>query len=131
MLPPGEARRLGLVPVEFVGRDELVVAVANPNYLAFDDVSMMTGRRVRPIVIPQDDLDALLRRISLLDDSLTRRRAAGRRDRDGDRRERRRRADDQARALDHRARPSTAAYRTSISSPTTARSTSATASTAS
>jgi type IV pilus assembly protein PilB len=70
LLPPTEARRLGLVPVGFAGRDELVVAVANPNYLAFDDVSMMTGRRIRPVVIPQDDLDALLRRVSLLDDSL-------------------------------------------------------------
>ena len=71
LLPTTDARRLGLVPVAFVGRDELVVAVANPNYLAFDDVSMMTGRRIKPVVIPQDDLDALLRRVSLLDDNLT------------------------------------------------------------
>jgi type IV pilus assembly protein PilB len=71
LLPVAEARRQRVVPVAFGARDELIVAVANPaNYLAFDDVSMLTGLRVRPVVVSPGDLDALLRRVSVLDESL-------------------------------------------------------------
>jgi len=73
LLPTADARRLGVVPVGYEeGGRGLVVAIANPaNYLALDDVSMFTGLRIRPVVVSAEDLDALLRRISLLDDSLT------------------------------------------------------------
>ncbi len=65
------ARRLGAVPIAFEGDDELVVAVANPeNYLALDDISMFTGMRITPVVVSQEDLDALLRRLSVLDGDL-------------------------------------------------------------
>jgi type IV pilus assembly protein PilB len=71
LLAVADARRLGIVPVARGARDELVVAVANPaNFMALDDVSMLTGMRIRPVVVSSEDLEALLRRVSLLDESI-------------------------------------------------------------
>ncbi len=43
--------------------------MANPdNFLALDDVSMFTNRRITPIVVSEIDLEVLMRRISVLDD---------------------------------------------------------------
>ena len=71
LLPISDARRLGVVPVAYDDSGQsLVVAIANPaNYLALDDVSMFTGLRIRPVVVSSEDLESLLRRLSLLDDS--------------------------------------------------------------
>ena len=56
------------MPVAFERRRACVVAVANPdNYVALDDVSMFTGMQIEPVVVSQDDLDALLKRLSVLD----------------------------------------------------------------
>jgi len=47
------------------------VAVANPdNYLAVDDVSMFTGLQIKPVVVSHDDLDALIRRLTVIDGDL-------------------------------------------------------------
>jgi type IV pilus assembly protein PilB len=62
------ARRIGAVPIGFAGEHRLRVAVANPdNYLALEDVSMFTGMQIEPVVVSQEDLDALLKRLSVLD----------------------------------------------------------------
>ena len=70
LLPVTEARRLGVVPIAFLDGDEgLLLALANPdNFLALDDVSMFTNRRITPVVVSEIDLDILMRRISVLDD---------------------------------------------------------------
>ncbi len=62
------ARRMRSVPVAFENDHTLVVAVANPdNYLVLEDMSMFTGMQIKPVVVSQEDLDALLKRLSVLD----------------------------------------------------------------
>ena len=70
LLPIPDARRLGVVPISFLEEgDGLLLAVANPdNFLALDDVSMFTNRRITPVVVSEIDLEVLMRRISVLDD---------------------------------------------------------------
>ena len=69
LLPIADARRLGVVPIAFLDEgDGLLLAVANPdNFLALDDVSMFTNRRITPVVVSEIDLEVLMRRISVLD----------------------------------------------------------------
>jgi type IV pilus assembly protein PilB len=65
------ARRMGAVPLSVVNENMLVVAVANPeNYLALEDVSMFTGMQIKPVVVSQEDLYTLLKRLSVLDGEL-------------------------------------------------------------
>jgi len=62
------ARRMGAVPIAFSEDNRLRVAVANPdNYVALEDISMFTGMQIEPVVVSQEDLDALLKRLSVLD----------------------------------------------------------------
>jgi len=62
------ARRMRAVPIAFESGHRLVVAVANPdNYLVLEDMSMFTGMQIKPVVVSQEDLDALLKRLSVLD----------------------------------------------------------------
>jgi type IV pilus assembly protein PilB len=66
------ARRMAAVPVGFASDHLLSVAVANPdNYLALEDMSMFTGMQIQPVVVSQEDLDALLKRLSVLDGEVT------------------------------------------------------------
>jgi type IV pilus assembly protein PilB len=65
------ARRMRAVPVGFESEHTLVVAVGNPdNYLVLEDMSMFTGMQIKPVVVSQEDLDALLKRLSVLDGEL-------------------------------------------------------------
>ena len=65
------ARRLGAVPVSIASDDTLLVAIANPeNFLALEDISMFTGMQIKPVVVSQEDLDTLLKRLSVLDGDL-------------------------------------------------------------
>jgi len=70
LVPAAAVRRLDAVPVGF--RDgSLLVAMANPsNVLALDDMTMLTDLRVAPIVVSREDLDALLTRLTRLDDEV-------------------------------------------------------------
>jgi len=70
LVPAAAVRRLDAVPVGF--RDgSLLVAMANPsNVLALDDMTMLTDLRVEPIVVSREDLDALLTRLTRLDDEV-------------------------------------------------------------
>jgi type IV pilus assembly protein PilB len=62
------ARRMRAVPIGFADDHLLRVAVASPdNYLALEDVSMFTGMQIEPVVVSAEDLDQLLRRLSVLD----------------------------------------------------------------
>jgi type IV pilus assembly protein PilB len=65
------ARRMGAVPVAFGSDEVLLVAVANPdNYFGLDDLSMFTGMQIQPVVVSQEDLDTLFKRLSVLDGEL-------------------------------------------------------------
>jgi type IV pilus assembly protein PilB len=62
------AKRLRAVPIAIVGENRLRVAVSSPdNYLALEDVSMFTGMQIEPVVVSEEDLDMLLKRLGVLD----------------------------------------------------------------
>jgi type IV pilus assembly protein PilB len=70
-ITPQAARRLGAVPV---GTDEsgmLLVAMSDPsNVLALDDLKLMTGNEVVPVVASPDDIQGLIGRMSRYDDAV-------------------------------------------------------------
>src|SRR5215216_5576578 len=70
-ITPQAARRLGAVPI---GSDEagiLLVAMSDPsNVLALDDLKLMTGSEVRPVVASPDDIAGLIGRMSRFDDAV-------------------------------------------------------------
>jgi type IV pilus assembly protein PilB len=63
------AKRYQAVPVAFVDKATLLVAMADPsNVLAVDDVAIMTGYEVRVAVAPPEDITALISRLDRLED---------------------------------------------------------------
>ncbi|MEA2360059.1 MAG: type pilus assembly protein PilB [Solirubrobacteraceae bacterium] len=69
VLPSSAAKRYGAVPVRFMDKHTLLVAMVDPgNVLAIDDISLMTGYDVRPAVAPEEDISALIQRLNSLDD---------------------------------------------------------------
>jgi type IV pilus assembly protein PilB len=65
------ARRYEAVPVGFLPDGTVVVAMADPtNVLTLDELSMLTGRHMRPAAAPRQDILALLTRLNSLDDSI-------------------------------------------------------------
>src|SRR3954468_9244630 len=70
-ITPQAARRLGAVPI---GRDDagiLMIAMSDPsNVLALDDLKLMTGSEVRPVVASPDDIQGLIGRMSRFDDAV-------------------------------------------------------------
>ncbi len=71
LIAPAVARRLAAVPVAFRGEGTLLVAMVNPsNVLAVDDIAMLTDHRVQPAVVSDEDLLAIVRRLTRLDEGL-------------------------------------------------------------
>jgi type IV pilus assembly protein PilB len=65
------AKRLGAVPIGFQDGGALLVAMADPsNVLALDDLKLMTGHEIRPVVASPDDIAALIGRMNRLDDAV-------------------------------------------------------------
>jgi type IV pilus assembly protein PilB len=63
------AKRYNAVPVAFVGKRTLLVAMADPsNVLAVDDIAIMTGYEVRVAVAPPEDIATLISRLDRLED---------------------------------------------------------------
>ena len=59
------------MPIGFDERGQLMVAMADPsNVLALDDLKLMTGHEVRPVVASPDDIQGLIGRMSRLDDAV-------------------------------------------------------------
>lgn len=57
------ARRLRSLPIAY-DDDTLVVAMVDPgNIVALDDIAMLTGQRVRPIVVGDEDLEVVIKRV--------------------------------------------------------------------
>ncbi len=71
LISPGAARRLESVPIGFDDNGTLLVAMADPsNVLALDDLKLMTGHEVLPVVGAADDIHGLIGRMSKLDDAV-------------------------------------------------------------
>ena len=70
-ITPQAARRLGAVPIGYDDTGMLIVAMSDPsNVLALDDLKLMTGNEVRPVVASPDDIGGLIGRMSRFDDAV-------------------------------------------------------------
>ncbi|MBJ7329057.1 MAG: Flp pilus assembly complex ATPase component TadA [Solirubrobacteraceae bacterium] len=66
------ARRLQSLPVGFGAGDTLIVAMVEPsNVLAVDDISMITGRAVRPAIVSSDEFNVLISQVSQLETAVS------------------------------------------------------------
>jgi type IV pilus assembly protein PilB len=66
LITPTFARRSRAIPVA-VEDNTLLVALTNPqNYPVLDDIGMMTGLSTRPVVVSEDDMDVLIKRLGVL-----------------------------------------------------------------
>jgi type IV pilus assembly protein PilB len=65
------ARRLSAAPIGFDESGHLMVAMSDPsNVLALDDLKLMAGHEVRPVVASPEDIQELISRMSRLDDAV-------------------------------------------------------------
>jgi type IV pilus assembly protein PilB len=65
------ARRLNAAPIGFDDDGRLRVAISDPsNVIALDDLKLMTGHEVQPVVASSDDIQALIGRMSRLDEAV-------------------------------------------------------------
>jgi type IV pilus assembly protein PilB len=72
LLSVASARRYQAVPVGYVDKNTLLVAIADPaNVLAVDDIQMITGLRCRLAVAAADDIEALIKRLNSLETAVT------------------------------------------------------------
>jgi type IV pilus assembly protein PilB len=66
------ARRYHAIPVGFLGKETLLVAVSDPtNVLAIDDIQIATGLDCRVAVAAEEDVEALLGRLNTLQSAVT------------------------------------------------------------
>ncbi len=71
LLTAQAARRYNAIPIGFHQSGTLLVAMADPsNVLALDDLKLMTGYEVRPVVSSRDDIAALIAKMNRLDDAV-------------------------------------------------------------
>jgi type IV pilus assembly protein PilB len=67
-----KARNYRTIPIAFLAERTLLVATADPaNLLALDDITLATGYEVRRAVASPEDIDALIRQLGLLQESVT------------------------------------------------------------
>jgi type IV pilus assembly protein PilB len=68
----GTARRYRALPIGFVDKQTLLVAMADPtNVLAIDDIQIATGLDCRVAVAAEEDIEALLGRLNTLQSAVT------------------------------------------------------------
>jgi type IV pilus assembly protein PilB len=66
-----EARRFRAVPVAFLDPDTILVATSNPaNVLGIDDIALTTGYKIRLAVASPEDIEAVVSRLSHLEESV-------------------------------------------------------------
>jgi type IV pilus assembly protein PilB len=71
LVSPQAARRFEAAPIGFDESGSLIVAMADPsNVLALDDLKLMTGHEIRPAVASAEDIQALVSRMTRLDDAV-------------------------------------------------------------
>jgi type IV pilus assembly protein PilB len=72
LITVGTARRYRALPVGFVDKQTLVVAMGDPtNVLAVDDIQLATGLDCRVAVAAEDDIEALITRLNTLQSSVS------------------------------------------------------------
>jgi type IV pilus assembly protein PilB len=72
LITVGTARRYNAIPVGFIDRQTLMVAMADPtNVLAIDDIQIATGLDCRVAVAADEDIDALIGRLNTLQSAVT------------------------------------------------------------
>jgi type IV pilus assembly protein PilB len=65
------ARRLNAAPIGFDDAGRLQVAISDPsNVIALDDLKLMTGHEVQPVVASADDIQGVIGRMSRLDEAV-------------------------------------------------------------
>src|SRR5215211_54218 len=71
MIPAQAARRLEAVPISHGADGSLMVAIADPsNVLALDDLKLMTGQAIQPVVASRDDIAGVIGRMNRLDEAV-------------------------------------------------------------
>jgi type IV pilus assembly protein PilB len=71
LIPHQAARRFNAAPIGFDERGALLVAIGDPsNVIALDDIKLMTGHELRPVVASPEDISDLIGRMSRLDDAV-------------------------------------------------------------
>jgi type IV pilus assembly protein PilB len=71
LINPQAAKRFQAAPIGFAEDGVLMVAMTDPsNVLALDDLKLMTGHEVRPVVASPDDIGGVISRMSRLDDAV-------------------------------------------------------------
>jgi type IV pilus assembly protein PilB len=66
------ARRYSAIPIGFIGKETLLVAMADPtNVLAIDDIQIATGLDCRVAVTADEDIEALIGRLNTLQSAVT------------------------------------------------------------
>jgi type IV pilus assembly protein PilB len=71
LLSPQSARRLNAAPIGFADGNRLRVAISDPsNVIALDDLKLMTGHEVQPVVASPEDIQSLIGRMSRLDEAV-------------------------------------------------------------
>ncbi len=72
MLSVSTARRHKALPVGYVDKETLLLAMADPaNVLALDDIQMATGLNCRVTVASEEDIDALISRLNTLQSAVS------------------------------------------------------------
>ena len=65
------ARRLNAAPIGFDDRGRLRVAISDPsNVIALDDLKLVSGHEVQPVVASAEDIQGLIGRMSRLDEAV-------------------------------------------------------------
>jgi len=71
LLGASSAKRYNAIPIGFHNSGNLLVAMADPsNVLALDDLKLMTGYEIRPVVASADDIGTLIAKMNRLDDAV-------------------------------------------------------------
>jgi type IV pilus assembly protein PilB len=72
LIPVGTARRYRALPVGFIDKQTLLVAMGDPtNVLAVDDIQLATGLDCRVAVAAEEDIEALITRLNTLQSSVS------------------------------------------------------------
>src|SRR5262249_33049743 len=72
LIPVTTARRYNAIPVGFVDKETLLVAMADPtNLIAVDDIKIATGLDCRAAVAPEEDIEALMGRLTTLQSAVS------------------------------------------------------------
>jgi type IV pilus assembly protein PilB len=72
LIPVNTARRYRAIPVGFVDKETLLLAIADPsNVLAVDDIQMATSLDCRVAVAAEEDVEALISRLNTLQSAVT------------------------------------------------------------